>query len=715
MMENTTNVASPATGERPLYQTTAAEVWDRYTHVNTRGHRDYTYLAQLCERMYLGGGRQWDEKEASKLRAQGREPYEFNEILPSINAAIGHQINNRMDIAFRPRGGNADQVKADIRAKVTMQIADQCHLRWKETEVFSDGLIQQRGYYDVRMNFENNISGDVEVEVLDTLDVIPDPDAKTYEPKGWSDVLITRWLTESEIAQRWGKAKAAEVFASRPDDSDWGEYDDSGAMRPKFSDPVKRSQFYDAFYGQGSIIRARIIERQRWFDQMSRVLFYPRSGDRKLAETMQPDVIKQQIEQGAVMTKAMQRRVRWSVASNNVLVHDEWSPYNSFTVIPYFAYFRRGQTIGLVDNAVGPQRAKNKAMSQFIHVVNTTANSGWITEENSLRNMTDRELEQKGAMTGLHLSVAKQAKWPEKIQPNPIPQGLDRLVDLATTSLKSVTVPDAMRGQDGAETSGLARQTQQFAAQQQIALPLDNLARTRHLLGEKLHELEQQFYTDERTFIITETDLRTGKAVETPITINQYDPEAGAFINDMTEGDYDVVITEQPASVTFEDSQFRQALEMRKEGVALPDSVLVQSSSLSRKREILEEMTANAGKTDPLTEAKVALIQAQIQKTVADAVQSAVTAMFSSTQAANQIAAVPQVAPLADQLLRSAGFKDQDAAPIVPSLPPGAVPALPAPDIEANTSPNFPARPAQPDEGAAAGIERMDIAAGVPQ
>lgn len=691
----------------------ASATWDRYKYGVHRGHRTYTEWAALCERMYLGGGRQWDPREAAALRAQGREPYEFNEIFPSVNSAIGHQIKNRLDIQFRPRGGKADQKQAEIRSKVIMQIADQQHLHAKETEVFSDGVIQQRGFFDVRVKFDNNMQGDLIVSVRDPMDVIPDPDAKTYEPDGWADVITTRWMTDDDIEADYGKAKRDVVRATNSNEPDYGENDDDGAQRAKFSANAGASSGYDAFYLDGNIRRTRVVERQRWVRSMSRVLFYPRTGDRKLAENLTPEVIQQQIAQGAVMSKTSMRRVRWVACTADVTLHDEWSPYDTFSIIPYFAYFRRGQTIGLVDNAIGPQQAHNKALAQFVHIVNSAANSGWTYEENSLTNMTPHQLETKGAMTGLVIEFKKGSARPEKIPPNPLPAGVDRLIELTRNALKSVTVPDAMRGIDGVDTSGIARQTQQAAAAQQLSVPVDNLARTRLLMGEKLSALTRQFVTEERTFRITEIDFKTGKPVETPITVNQFDESTGGFINDLTEGDYDVVVSEQPIAATFEEGQFQQAITMRKEGVAIPDSVVVQSSSLARKGEIVEQMQAAAGQQDPLTMAKVSLTQAQTVKTTAEAVNSGVTGMFSATQAANQIAAVPAIAPLADALLKSAGFIDMDAAPIVPTMPEGmADPMMPA--LEPNTSPNFPARPAAPDIGVGNGIESMDTAVGVP-
>ena len=158
--------------------------------------------------------------------------------------------------------------------------------------------------------------------------------------------------------------------------------------------------------------------------------------------------------------------------------------------------------------------------------------------------------------------------------------------------------------------------------------------------------------------------------------------------------------------VTFENSQLQQALELRKVGVSIPDQVMVQHSSLSRKQEIMEQMQSSQ-QTDPVAEAKAELLRAQVKKTLVEAVNAAIEGMYSSTQAANQIVGVPQVAPLADALLKSAGFQDQNAAPIVPSVPAG----IEAGDLAGNTHPLF---PANPGIGLQEGLQTPDPQAGPP-
>lgn len=666
----------------------ARDNWDRYCYGKDRGHLDYTDHARRCEGMYLGGGEQWLPEDKALLKAQRRPHYEFNEVMPSVNSALGYQIANRMDIAFKPRGGDGDLQVATILSKVAMQVADLSGLHWHETQVFGDGLIEQRGYFDLRMDFDNNILGEIRVGTLDPRDVIPDPDAKTYDPDGWGDVIITRWLTLDEIEQLYGRAARLKAEASNDHGADFGDQDEE-TERSKFGSSNTRG-LYDAYGAEADGLRRyRIIDRQRFVYELTPCLVWPETGDVQVEATMAADSIADALARGAVRAKRMRRRVKWTVTTWATTLHDTYSPYEHFSVVPYFAYFRRGKTRGMVDNAIGPQEALNKAVSQFVHIINTSANSGWMVQENSLTNMDTEDLEEQGAKTGLVVEYKQGTEKPSKITPNPVPQGVDRLIDRADKALKDVTVPEAMRGQQGAETSGVAIQSKQFAAQQQLAVPLDNLAFTRRLLALRIVKLIQRYYDSYRVFRITETDPMTGKPTEQVLEINQFDPATGGYRNDVTVGTYDVVISEQPMQVTFEHSQFEQALEMRREGIRIPDATVIRYSNLADKHDILSNMQQEQQPSDPTLEAKAKLLEAQARKADADTTARSVEAQYSAIQTAQVIAQVPQTSALADGLLRSAGYVDHDAAPIVPEAPAGLA-ALPPPE---NTNPLTPPNP----------------------
>lgn len=695
----------------------AAENWERYLYGVTRGHREYTETATTLEGQYTGGqydrdgnllpGGHWNEADLAVLAEQHRPAYEFNQIMSAVNAALGYQIANRMDIAFRPRQGDATQELAEVRSKVAMQIASNNDLHWRESEVFADGMIQQRGYYEVRMDFDDNLFGELRVSVLDPLDVIPDPDAKTYDPSGWSDVIITRWLTLDEIEALYGVTArdiAAQEGSTTRDQQDFGEGDIDTAERSKFGTVSGR---YDSRSTSSGEPRYRIIDRQKWIRERANVAIHPSGDIRTLSGDEAPEAIAEMQRNGIRIVNRTVKRVRWVVSTIDTLLHEAWSPYDRLTVIPFFPFFRRGKTRGLIDNAIGPQKALDKGISQAIHIINTTANSGWQLEEGQLTNMTTEELEGRGGSTGLVLERKQGSPPLQKIQSNAMPQGVEKIIELAAYTLKDVTVPDAMRGTQGPEQSGIAIQSKQHAAQQGLAVPLDNLSRTRNMLAKWIDYAITKYYDAERVFRITRTDEITGKDVDESLTINRLDPQTGLYFNDMTIGEYDIVISDQPMQVTFENSQFTQVMEMRGAGINIPDAVAIKHSNLSDKHEIIQQMQSAAQPvTDPQVEAKARLIDAQAKKTTAEAVSKTVESMFSATEAAKNIAIAPQVAPLADMMYKSAGGVDYDSAPAIPEVPPGTEAVAP----QRNT---HPLTPVNPDVGMNDGIEGGRVNANV--
>lgn len=692
--------------------------WQRYEYGRMRGHREYVIQARRCERFYLGAGEQWEDEDRAVLESQGRPVEEINELMPAVNSAIGYQIHNRMDISFKPRGAEADAEKAKLLSKVVMQVADDQQLHWKETQVFGDGLIQQRGFYDIRMDFTKNAFGDIAISVEDPLDIIPDPDAKQYDPETWADVIKLGWMTYDEIEERWGLEARLSAESEVINQSDWG--DDNGVEgRNKFGNRNSGMPYiYDTVIGDTTLRRVRVIDRQQMRWAMQTVVFYP-TGDIKPVEDDLPEEKKAEIvASGGVVTRRMSRRVRWIVSTYSTVLHDGWSPYPHYTIVPYFPYFRRGKTRGMIDNGISPQRVLNKAVSQYLHIINTSANSGWAVEENSLTNMETEDLEDVGAKTGLVVEFKKGATPPQKIQPNQIPQGVDNLIDRSQKNIRDVTgSSEAMQGQNGPEVSGIAIQSKQFASQQQLAVPLDNLSRTRHMLAKKLMWLVQNYYDSERIIRITECD-QDGKEQEQVITLNQYDPESGEYLNDLTIGEYDVVITEVPMQITFENSQFTQALELRKAGVNIPDDVIVRHSNIADKSEVIDRMSQSTP-PNPLQEAEIALKQAQVKKAEAEQLLKNVEAHYSAIQTGEVIAAIPQVAPVADMIMKSSGYvnsqQGQDPNMPVPGAPIDGVTVNPLSnkrtgmEVMPGGLPPHEAKPVSPLAGVRSGIETQRL------
>ena len=599
----------------PLNTALCMKTWNRYAWARDQGHQRFVEKADKCERFFAGD--QWDPSDVARLKLARRPALTINKIISTVGNVMGEQIFNRSETSFRPRAGSPDEV-AEALTKVYKQISDNNQLDWKRSDMFADGIITSRGFLDVRLGFKDSMQGEVLIENLNPKNVIIDPDGEEYDPDSWSEVFLTKWVTADDIAILYNKTDA-ELLRNREQSYFPYGYDSISAHRDRFGDRL--NPMYQGDYDNSSVLRnIRVIERQhRMLDRQKH--FVSAEGDmRAIPEDFPRDKIAWFVEKfGFTVASKLVRRIRWTVIADNIELHDDWSPYKHFTPVPFFPYFRRGSTIGLVENLLGSQELLNKVSSQELHVVNTTANSGWKVKTGSLTNMTPEELEQRGAETGL---VVETNGNPDedliKIQPNQVPQGLDRISYKAEEHIKTISgINDSMQGFDREDVAAKAIDKKKQSGQTGLAKPLDSLTRTDHMLARNILDLVQEFYTEERLMTITH-NRATGET-ET-FAVNQATPE-GTIVNDLTLGEYSVVTTSVPHRETMEDSQFDQAVAMREMGVMIPDSVIIDSSRLLNKKDIIKAMEGD--KESPEAQAQAQLQQraqaAEVAKVEAEA------------------------------------------------------------------------------------------------
>jgi len=605
----------PKTNLTKAEQLTLAKTqWNAYTRARDHGHEEYMHLAKKCDMYYRGD--QWDEFDMQQLDDQGRPALTINTILPTINAVLAEQSTKKADIQFKPRGGGNQEI-ADVLTQVYAQIADNNKLDWVEQQVFSDGLIQDRGWFDVRIDFSDHVQGEVRIEAKDPLDVLIDPDAKHYDPRTWNEIFETKWMSVDEIEEVYGQKQADQLRMLAETGTTLGA-DSMEFEEERFgdTDEYNYGQQYPGDPENARMLRSiRVIERQYY--RLKDCIFYvdPITGDKR---EVPYNWTKKKREQFAdtfgleIMEKKM-RKVRWTVTADTVVLFDDWSPYAHFTLVPYFPYFRRGNPFGMVRNLLSPQEQLNKITSQELHIVNTTANSGWIVENGSLSGMTADDLEEHGAETGLVLEFNRGSTPPAKIPPNQIPTGLDRLGQKAAQNIKQISgISEAMLGMDSPEVSGVAIAQKQNRGSLLLQVPLDNLAKTRQYLAEKILQLVQAYYTEER--IIQVTDEQDPYKSRQKLRVNEMTPE-GEIINNLTLGEYDVVVGTAPARDNFDEMQFAEAIELRNVGVPIPNDMIVEYSHLARKADIADRIRKLEGNA-PMSEQEVQLQQFQMESQI---------------------------------------------------------------------------------------------------
>jgi hypothetical protein len=580
------------------------EQLDRYVYGRDNGHTDYSVKARMCEDFFEG--KQWDEEAKAKLARVKRPALTFNKILPSCAAIFGEHLNNQADIGFKSTKGGTQET-ADVLGRLFVQINNANEMHWMESEVFADGVITSRGFYDARMNWDTNIFGEVDINLMNPRNVVIDPDAEEYDPDKWKDVITSRWLSENDIKLLYGK-EVAQQLAGKQNSGQYLGYDFMDQRPDTFGGESRRFPEDNQKYNR----RWRQLERQfKTVRRMEHFVDMVSGETRVIPEGMPPEKIQMIMQEFDVQVITRNTEViDWRVTVDDELVHDEQSPYKHFTVVPFFPFFRRGRTIGLVENMIDPQELYNKVRSQELHIVNTTANSGWKVKANALQNMSIEDLEDRGAETGLIVEL-NDVNDLEKITPNTVPTGMDRISYNSANDLKEISMAsDSMRGFDRADVAAKAIQAKQAQGSTNYTKVFDNLNYTRRLLAKRILDMVQTFYVEPRILNITGNNPGDEEEV---ITFNEVTPE-GQVARDLTVGEYSVTVSSVPARETFEESQFEQAVQLRELGVDIKDEILIENSHLARKHEIAKEISGEPTEAEAELQAELAELEVEAKR-----------------------------------------------------------------------------------------------------
>ena len=389
-------------------------------------------------------------------------------------------------------------------------------------------------------------------------------------------------------------------------------FDSMERIRDRFGPNFQHGYYQNTQVNLDQMRNIRVIERQYKKIAKQNHFVDPESGAmRPVPEGWDSEKIGLVMKTyGLNVVPKMHKRIRWTTTADNVVLHDDWSPYKHFTIVPFFPFFRRGKTVGLVENLIGPQELLNKVSSQELHVINTTANSGWKVRAGALKNMSMEELEERGAETGLVLVLDDIATGADKIVPNQTPTGLDRISYKAEEHIKTISgVSDYQTGSAREDVSAKAVQENLKRGSVNQAKPIDSLARSDYLLARHVLSMVQEYYAEPRIVTITNNRV-TGE--QSQVAVNQPTPE-GTISNDLTVGEYEIVVTSTPHRATLEQSQFEQCVSLREQGVPIPDEVLIEHSSLYRKNDILKKLQDQANSADAQHAQEVQKLGAELE------------------------------------------------------------------------------------------------------
>lgn len=580
-------------------------------------HHDRYYRDQEAQQKWAGPakrsvdyfeGRQWSAANMAKLTREGRPVLTINKLRPLVNLVLGYHLNNQTDRRAIPTNdatGTADMAR--VLSHVLKNISDQNDLKYIDTEVHLDGILGGRGWWQVYQDYEENTLGECRVTAEDPFSVYPDCDATDYDPNGPTHGRISQvdWVSVDEIESSYGEAAAQRIAplarhgttASAMPSSRTGMDDEMSPART-FGRTNDGTEAWAQFVSRGAewadtyrklVRRLRI---QHWVRTWRWALIDLDTGDRRWVpdhwtDDQRAKVILWSQKMGAPITmqRVRARRLRWTHIIGDTVVWDKWSNYDRVTLVPFFPYFRRGITQGMVEPLLDVQDEINVRRAARLNIIMRASNSGWEIHKGSLTPQERRNLEQNGGRAGFVLEYDTKNNTippPRQISPQQSPVSIAQLEAEADNDMREIAgINKAALGQsEGANTSGRAELARQQATVVGLELFRSNWHRSVRLTGRNMKGCVQGFYTQPRLIRVL------GKNEANPIEMLINERAAEGVINDVTAGKYGITVDETSMSESFLGAQFAELLEMRSNGIPIPDAFVVDASSFGRKEEL---------------------------------------------------------------------------------------------------------------------------------
>ncbi len=600
-----------------------------------RAQNDWTKAAKEDYKFALG--EQWKQEDKDKLEEEGRPALVYNKIEPLLDLVSGYQRENSVRIRVNPEGGE-DRNFSEVADRIVKAVDKWTKLNYKLDHAFDDGTTCGKGNLEMYITYDDDpIRGDLGFRLCSPYQILWDPDSTEYDKSDAQFAIKLSKKTKEDLIDLYpDKKKTIEVFAGditdyyglgvevlKQGDKDnyhlgrEDEYDTSDLLSFTADEKdryllkemfyIKKLDKYILFWAEENKFenfddeekaktREVEIRKQAQEDFNTQV-----AGFQKLAASGAPSVQQKPPEAPVYQEptiKIIKRKVpeMWysATAAGEILSDPAKSPFEPYYHgYPYFTFVAKwkpnaeGEELksrGLVRNLKDPQKDHNKSRSQYLHILNTSANSGWVGDKDALSPAGWKDLETMGSTPGVTVKK-KVGAYLEKIQPAMPSQGHLQIFEVSAQDIKEISGinADALAIQDKT-TSGRAISLRIKQALTILSPIFRNYRYTKEMIGTAIFSMIPHI------FDVPEIRKVIGQEF---MTVNKLDDGfLTAFLQQISDGKYDINITEADNSATIRQETFDALMEMVKGGMPIPPDVLLEFSSIPNVKEVSEKIVA---------------------------------------------------------------------------------------------------------------------------
>lgn len=648
-----------------------------------------------CERYY--DNEQISASQRAEVEGRGQEVVICNEVKPTIDWLIGTERRTRIDFHVMPRDAidKASTQDAETKTKVLKWLADSNRAPFERSQAFDDAMKAGLGWLEVGVRGDTS-DIPVYINAEPWRNMLHDSIGGSRMDLSDNRYVFRIKVVDLDVARAYFPGKDKELMRVRQEGSDL-------------------QAFSTWMAGTGSLLDLGMLNGNAWDAEDHAVppdLFNPRERV-MLVEcwSVEPNDGPQRDSPSVYDRQRMSMRVSIMTEFDTLL--ESWSPYRHgrFPFIPVWAY--RNKRTGLPYSPIWPlidkQDALNSAMSKALYeasvnrtIAETDAfDHNVMTPEEAHAEAQDAQgmlLLKPGALTGNKFQTLRGTD---------LAKGQLMLAEQFRTGIRDGgSVTDANKGRETNATSGKAIGLQQDQGSVLSTELFDNALLARQMEGELTLSLAEQYMQRARA-VAQPGERKQSQMVE----INKPMPD-GTVLNDITARSAQFVIGEQAWRQTLAQAAFESLMEMLGNLAPVAPQVVIamldlvfEYADIPNKEAVLQRIRQVTGQPGPDNQqtpeqaaaqqkkqaldeetfrlqleqlrADVANARAQGAKLDAEAMLKRLEALYTAAQGAQVLAMAPGIAPLADELLSSSGFQDQNAPGVID--PAAVAPAQPGP------------------------------------
>lgn len=564
------------------------EMMEKYYAQSITINQSFWSEADIDSRFRAGDQTLWNDIYGN-LPAFRRRVFNFNRIRRVCNMISGYQRNHRKSITVVPIE-NSDEKTADQFTKVILWSMQSDGALETVSKSFDETLTTGMSLLSLWMDYRDDpINGNIKLDNVSYNAYLIDPFFRKHDLSDCNFIWTRKWLT---------KAQTKSLLPERKSDIDKlyprGNRDGKFQYMPEaynygMEDLLTYDEFwYRSYRTQKLLVDVKTGETMEWTGL---------SDDLDLFLARFPEITTLDVEIPSC---------RLAIVVQGVVMYDGPNPMgiDSYPFVPvlgyydpqiaYFPYRIQGVVRGLRD----AQYLYNRRKVIELDILESQINSGFIYKPDSLVNPKDIFLQGQGR--GLAVKQDANLADVQPIQAPAVPQSMIELSKILGEEIQQISgVNEELLGSATDDKAGILSMLRQGAGLTTLQILFDQLDYSQKLLG--------RLYID-----LIQTNFSPGKIQR---IINE---QPSLQFYSKAFGKYDATVEEGINTPTQRQMQFAQLMEMRAAGIEIPQDLLIRSSSLQNKEELVEAIRNQQEQANQIQQMQLQLGMAEEQAKIKD-------------------------------------------------------------------------------------------------